>query len=229
MTKRKLPTKQAREASNLPVDLNVKKDYLALITEAADSRSGGGVNLTLVLYEEDGTKTPHQNGDEEVVLKWQYMPLSGPKFTSWTSAIFPEADSFTADADWDNEDMLERFVYVSLKVREEKDETKAAQFGPSLQVERMWAVPESDRERIRQISLKAVGHEPPRLKEPTDAATTGTPAPAAQKPATAPAPTQKPATAPAQAAQKPAATAPAAAKPAATVPQGVDPNNPFGI
>jgi pyruvate/2-oxoglutarate dehydrogenase complex dihydrolipoamide acyltransferase (E2) component len=228
VSKRQLPTVQAREAANLPVDLNTKKDYLALIQEAADSRSGGGVNLTLVLYNEDGTKVQHQNGDEEVVLKWQYMPLSGPQFTSWTRAIFPEADKFTSPVDWDNEDMLERFVYVSLKIREEKDEQKAARFGPTLQVERMWAVPEGDRERIRQISLKYLNHEPPRLVEPAaPAGQTAAPQQSTAKAANpAPAAAQKPATQ--QAPAKPASP-PAAAKPAATVPPGVDPNNPFGI
>lgn len=205
----KLPTVQSRAKADLPVDITVKDTFLAHIAEANDSRNGGGINMTIILYEDDGTKTKHQNGNEEVRLQWQYMPLSGPKFTAYTKAIFPEADAFLNEAGFDNEDIVDRWVLVTLEV-EKKKEDDNSNFGPRLRVKNMNPIPEVDRERVRQICLRVCGIEPKRLQPPTAAGQAAAPQTAPAKPASAPAPQQS----------KP---------PVSTVPAGVDPNNPFGV
>ena len=105
---------QKSEMSGLPVDLAAKDTYLALVAEARDWKEGSGITLTLVLFNEDGTKVQHQNGAEEVRLKPIPMPLNGPRFTCYAMAIFPEVNSLGEDTPGrrDNRCSTQHALYV---------------------------------------------------------------------------------------------------------------------
>lgn len=206
-----LPTVQKRQMQGLPVDIGQKDTYLGLITKATEWKKGGGIQITVTLYNEDGTKVQHLNGSDTPVDIGAPMPLEGPKFAAWTRAIFAEADQFTIDAGFDLEDLYDRWVYVKLERDKKRDENEAelAQWGPRLNVTMMTPIPVGERPMIEAMHRRVLGKEPPRLTVEAETPT-ATSAPQQQRPAP-------------QAAQPKSApvTAPAAA--------GLDPNDPFGV
>lgn len=202
-----LPTLAKRQSQGLPVDVTQKDTYLGLITKATEWKKGGGIQLVVTLYNEDGTKVPHQNGNEEVEIGAP-MPLDGPKFATYTRAIFWEADQFTIDAGFDLEDLIERWVYVKLERDKKRDENEQElqQWGPRLNVTMMTPIPPGEREMIRRLNERILGKPLKVLTIESD-----------EEPA------RQTASKPAQASQ---AKAPQAT---ATVPPGIDPNDPFGV
>ncbi len=205
-----LPTLDKRKASGLPVDISSNDTFLGLITKATEWKKGGGIQLVITLFNQDGTKVPHQNGNDQDVEIGAPMPLDGPKNLAYTRAIFAEADQFTVDAGFDLEDLLERWVYVKLERDKKRDENEQelAQWGPRLNVAMMTAIPAGERKMIEALHHQIFG-KPLKVLE-AGGGSTPAPAPTPQK-------------APAQTAKAPAQTAKAA------VPAGVDPNDPFGV
>ncbi len=219
----KLPPAEKRDQmAGLPIDLAAKDTYLAFIQKATEWKRGGGINLTLILYNDDGTKVPHINGAEEVEIMCP-LGLDNRNFGSWTKAIFPECDALKQEIDFELDDMQDRFVVVKLEQQKKQTEEDKQRYGPRINVAVMTAVPEMQRESVRQLVVSLTGAEPKNLASRYAAAlqeantAAAAPRPAVQQ--------QKPATAPAPAAQRPAPQT----APAAGVPAGVDPNNPFGV
>lgn len=219
----KLPPVEKRDQmSGLPVDLANKDTYLAFIQKATEWRKGGGINLTLILYNDDGTKTQNLNGTEEVEI---LAPLGtdNRKFGSWTKAIFPECDTLKQEIDFELDDMQDRFVVVKLEQRKNQTEEDKQRYGPKIDVAVMTAVPEVQRGFVNDLIRNVTGAEPKNLAARyAAAAQQQQAAAAAPRPAVQPRPAATPQTAPAQ--QKP----PAGPAPGA-LPAGVDPNNPFGV
>lgn len=207
-----LPTLDKRKASGLPVDISSNDTFLGLITKATEWKKGGGIQLVITLFNPDGTKVAHQNGNDQDVEIGAPMPLDGPKNLAYTRAIFAEADQFTVDAGYDLEDLLERWVYVKLERDKKRDENEQelAQWGPRLNVAMMTAIPAGERAMIAKMHER-IFNKPLKVLE------------AGGGSAPAPTPAAKPQT------SAPAKAAPTAKAPAATVPAGVDPNDPFGV
>ena len=221
----KVSNKDQRELETLPVNLQEKDTYLAIITKENPTGGGDkkpGITLRFQLYNDDGSKVAPLNGNQDSVETTSWMPLSGNRFNQYVGAIFPELDE--AGGEFDDGDMLGRTVILKLKMREHKNEQDAKRFGAQIEVDHLECVPSSMAAIARQVTLDATGDEPKTLLKTAPAK----PAPAPAKPAAAKPAAAKPASAAAKSAPAKSAPSKPAQTPVAATAE-VDPNDPFGV
>ena len=132
----RVSNKEQREFETLPVNLQEKDTFLALITQEKPTGGGEkkpGITLKLQLFNDDGSKVVPLSGNGEEVTTTSWMPLSGNRFNQYVGAIFPEFDE--AGGEFDDGDMVGRVVCAKLKLRDHKTEEDKRKYGAQIEVD----------------------------------------------------------------------------------------------